>query len=916
MAENFADHETQDKIHLKHNINVLREGSEFEKKGAITRLLEEFKAHPLETAPEFFQNVLENNLQNFLDSMDHKSDLIRETSIKILRHLLTRCSESEKFIPRVIEKLVERSNCSNLDSWDHLPPDARPTPSQLPHLMVATLEPIEEVRFLLLELLSDSLVGNELELVLDIMSDSVNILRVFLMDKNLNIQVRACEVLLEFILSYQEYLPNFAEILARALLLPLVSKKSKAKLAAMRALEELLFVGPFKQSYSVMDILIGYRDPNVVPIKDFYDPSHNVNYLALLINDEKKCVREQFLLILENWLINLKDREDHYPRLIPYLLTFAFDCDTEIQNAVVDTLEEIGKGIERDKGDRFREEKQLGVVPKWTWEGRLINKFSLFPFKGRVRPGVRFFIQTNMNKIVPAIKRELKDSINVENRLRSLKLLKYITYLGEEMILEHTTALLTSFYRNLKISKEAEIKLEIQACCELFGRFSTFDIGFKQLTTYIYESDPNDGSSQATFTLLRLYLQGYFEANPLEKGFGHKTDDLVKVVELLTDETITSSFGHSLPQEIISTYELVSNCLHNLQLEEKSKFDPITIFVIDNVTYAFDSYNSILHPTVNQRKLITAKISDQIQAEKFIKNCNERSKKMSPASIEFKILLFLFSQPVIAGSGLLSSLIVETVLSLMKPAGQVWAQSHSVIEYLVQTASQFQLSGDSLRPILEFFRLAFEFDRDHKPLPLEYIKKHMKNYLSLLGRLADFKMELDEQNKNEEKEEIVKINASIIAGLEKIMQSSNDKYLLEQFTEVCLGLCRIFTALALGSHNSTITFVKSLAERILILDETNEKFNQHLISVELMALKLFETADSSCSKDDLSDLLGTLMQVFWGISNADLKERVKNTMSKCATKQRNLIQKMIETAETDQRLQRLNLLNEISNFQK
>lgn len=912
----MTDHETLDKIHLKHNINVLREGSEFEKKGAITRLLEEFKSYPVEAAPEFFQSVLEHHLQIFLDSMDHKSDLIRETSIKILRHLLTRSSDPEKFIPRVVEKLVDRSNCSNLDSWEHLPPDVRPTPSQLPHLMVATLEPIEEIRFLLLELLSDMLVGNELELVLDMMSDAVNILRVFLMDKNLNIQVRACEILLEFTVTYRDYLPNFAEILARALLLPLVSKKSKAKLAAMRALEELLFVGPWKQAYAVMDILIGFRDPNVVPIKDFYDPSHNVNYLALLIGDEKKSVREQFLLMLENWLINLKDREDHYPRLIPYLLTFVFDSDPEIQCAVSDTFEEIGKGIERDKADRFREEKQLGIAPKWTWEGRLSNKFSLFPFKGRVRPGARFFVQTNMNKIIPAIKRELKDSINVENRLRSLKLLKYITYLGEEMILEHVTALLTSFYRNLKIGKEVEIKTEIELCCELFGRFSTFDIGFKQLSTYLYEADPNDGSSQAAFTLIKAFIKGYFQAVPFETGFGYKIDDLIKVTQLLTDEALISGLGNSLHQEAVFTYDLISQLLNNLLPEEKSKFDLMALFVVENLTASYDAYNKILHPTPNQPTKIGASLPNQSYVEMFIRNSRENIKNLRVSSIDFKILLLLFSQKLVAESESLTLMELDVVLALMKPAGQIWAQSYLIIEHLILSASKNQLSNKGLASIFEFIRSALDFDHKQKPIPFESIKKHIKNYMLALKRLSDSCADLDIQKAETSLADIIPINSSIVSLLEKILQPTNERSVIEQFAEASLSLCQNFTALDLAKHKSTITFAAVLAQKTLLFDETTEKFNQYLISVEILVLKIFENCDANSFQTEKSDLLGAMMQVYWGVCNADMKERVKSTMGKCAARQTSLLKQMIAEADSEQRLQRLALLDELSKFRK
>lgn len=145
-------------------------------------------------------------------------------------------------------------------------------------------------------------------------------------------------MLTEFIEENTEILVNFAELIAWSLLYPLTSKKTKCWVSVMNCLEVLMFVGPFKQAYNVMDILIGFWDPNIVPIWDFYESSFKVNYLALLINDEKRVIWEHFLVILENWLTKLKDWEDHYGWLLPYLMTFLFDCDSDIWDMSADII--------------------------------------------------------------------------------------------------------------------------------------------------------------------------------------------------------------------------------------------------------------------------------------------------------------------------------------------------------------------------------------------------------------------------------------------------------------------------------------------------------------------------------------------------------------------------------------------------
>jgi len=73
--------------------------------------------------------------------------------------------------------------------------------------------------------------------------------------------------------------------------LPLVSKKSKVRIAALHALTALFWVGLWKYNAFVFENLVGFRDPNSVPIKDFYEPSNNVNYLATFANDPNIKVR-------------------------------------------------------------------------------------------------------------------------------------------------------------------------------------------------------------------------------------------------------------------------------------------------------------------------------------------------------------------------------------------------------------------------------------------------------------------------------------------------------------------------------------------------------------------------------------------------------------------------------------------------
>lgn len=92
----------------------------------------------------------------------------------------------------------------------------------------------------------------------------------------------------------------------------------------------MLFVSPFKNSVLLLDILIGYEDPNFVKIKQFYEPSCGFNYMAMLAKDSSSKVREIFYGVLETWILELKDREEHIHRFLPYIISGLFDEDVSL----------------------------------------------------------------------------------------------------------------------------------------------------------------------------------------------------------------------------------------------------------------------------------------------------------------------------------------------------------------------------------------------------------------------------------------------------------------------------------------------------------------------------------------------------------------------------------------------------------
>lgn len=71
--------------------------------------------------------------------------------------------------------------------------------------------------------------------------------------------------------------------MGRALFTAFVHKHAKVRIAGLRALFDVLMTGIWKNSVFVFEAIVGFRDPNIVPIKEFYDPSTKINYFAMFI---------------------------------------------------------------------------------------------------------------------------------------------------------------------------------------------------------------------------------------------------------------------------------------------------------------------------------------------------------------------------------------------------------------------------------------------------------------------------------------------------------------------------------------------------------------------------------------------------------------------------------------------------------
>ena len=209
--------------------------------------------------------------------------------------------------------------------------------------------------------------------------------------------------------TYCSMLNNFAKLLGGALYTALTHKHSDVRIEALRALNSIFRAGEYKSNAFIAEDLIGYRDPNVVPIKDFYEPSTKLNYLAMLAKDPNTKVRRMFYGYIGVWLTELKDFKDNEPKYLPYILSGLNDEVTEFQSYCFELIENIGKKYEIDNEESLREVKQLGHKELWTRNGEMENLPLPFPFKTRPRLGARIIVRSHLKRYLTALCKEMDE---------------------------------------------------------------------------------------------------------------------------------------------------------------------------------------------------------------------------------------------------------------------------------------------------------------------------------------------------------------------------------------------------------------------------------------------------------------------------------------------------------------------------
>ena len=451
---------------LKPDINMISDTTTLKRKTSLLRLYEIFVTHSF----QFQQNILCQTLlsihkQLFMGLFD-SNDKCKELVLEILIELFKKAGDFTLTLDHLIPILVDKLGAKNIEGTEHLPEDVKPSPSQAPHLVKNPPEKSEEVRKKIANLVNVIVTLTPTESLRFIINDLVNILRCLAMDPCAEIIEEGCYCIINISKTATEILFHFSEILGRSLFAALVHKHSKIRIIGLEALRNVMYIGAYKYNMDIIHHLVGFRDPNLVPIKDFYEPSIKYNYFAHFVKDSNNAVRSAFYKVIIDWLKNLPDKRDLEGSLVPYLLSGLFDGIEDIEKMVYEQMEEIGKIYEIENEKDLRDAKQWDFQSPWTQEGIMANLPLPAPFERRPRLGCRIIIRNYVRRFIIAICKELDDWIE-DTRERAVNLLLCTIVYTEDFLTQYFDKIMLPLFKIVMTTSNKLIKNKLPICMRL-----------------------------------------------------------------------------------------------------------------------------------------------------------------------------------------------------------------------------------------------------------------------------------------------------------------------------------------------------------------------------------------------------------------------------------------------------------------
>ncbi|KAG2499196.1 hypothetical protein HYH03_002777 [Edaphochlamys debaryana] len=362
------------------------------------------------------------------------------------------------------------------------------------------------------------------------------------------VQEEACGVVVALNEHLGLRLQPVAKQLVAALLPLTTAKRHRVRVAALQALRPTMHQG----AHEMILEMVAWRDPNVIPVRAFYGDDLKVNFCGKLAADPHPAVRREFLAVLADWMTGLRERMDHEPRLLPFVLSALNDESPDIQADAVALLERLGEQYERDHDKELRE--ALAYLPPeahgigWQAEGAAGYVYgqapageetvnggrAVFvlpgPLRSRPRLGTRRLVQSSFGRIVGALAEEACSWL-LEARRRAAALLRTQLLVVEEWAEQHLHLLLPAMCRAIT---DPEVRTPIRDSGAILGAFTDPQVALQLLGPRVTDDAADLGQRAAALELLACVIRGAGPRRALDPLLG-------SLLELLCGEQLVGS---------------------------------------------------------------------------------------------------------------------------------------------------------------------------------------------------------------------------------------------------------------------------------------------------------------------------------------------------------------------------------------
>ena len=435
----FPRYNAQDLLqHIMRDLNNISNKEDCQKrKFSLLKLYEIFVLANNKAPRGVYQELLPEVQKKLFKALNDSKEKCRELAALIIKEFFLQCEDLTLSIPYLLPILVEKLSAEDLEGIDYLEEKMKPVQNQKAQQMIDPPEKSEAVRVLIAEIMTIIVQQTLFDLVRPYVDNITNICKALCMDPYGDVIIQGTKAIAEFARAGGDQLIHFCESMGRSLFTAFVHKHAKVRIAGLMALFDVMVCGAWKTSVHVLEHMVGFRDPNVVPIKEFYNPSTKLNYMAMFVTDRSIATRECFYKTMAKLLIDLPDKCDHEGRIFPFLISGLYDPNDGIKFMTFDLIEEIGQRHDEENEEKFREIKQFGYVPEWMHGGEIQNHHVSnrlpSPMKHRPNLGARILVKSYVRRYLKALYKEIGEWIEEYAERASNLLLYSICYVEEFM---------------------------------------------------------------------------------------------------------------------------------------------------------------------------------------------------------------------------------------------------------------------------------------------------------------------------------------------------------------------------------------------------------------------------------------------------------------------------------------------------